>query len=321
MSIHKIVVPTPFPVGPVNLYLCEGDALTLIDTGPNTDEAYDTIAQGLREHGYAIRDLKRIIITHTHPDHFGLTHQLVKESDATVWTHPFNSEWFNDLPNAIERRSHFTLDLFKQAGVSPPIIEAMRQFSPMLAQLYAAVPVSHWLNVGDVIELDNAGWQVVFTPGHAGGHSSLYQPDTQQMIMGDHLLKHISSNALVEAPTEGEPRVKALAQYIEALQRVAELDVRIAYTGHGEDIHDHRALIAERLKFHESRFDHIENLLRKGEHTLYQLVRAMFPRLRDFDLFLGLSEVLGHLDIMQARGRVVEEPRNGHVVYKVIGNS
>ncbi|MBI3734804.1 MAG: MBL fold metallo-hydrolase [Chloroflexi bacterium] len=316
MTLHKIVIPTSFPIGPVNVYLVEGDPLTLIDTGPRTDEALQTLEQGVAALGYALGDIRRIIITHTHPDHFGLVRQLVERSGASIWTHPFNADWFNNLALAVQRRGEFTLQLFKQSGVPDALIDMMRQMSPVMGQFFEEAPTDHWLDDGDTLEMDGALWQTVFTPGHAGGHIALYQPQTQQMVVGDHLLKYISSNPLIEAPhAPGLPRAKALVQYLDSLKKVAALDVAVAYPGHGDNINDHRLLIAERISFHEQRAERIAALLDQGERTAYQLVQEMFPRLADFDIFLGLSEVIGHLDILQLQGRVIEAPRNGHLVY------
>ncbi len=316
MTIHKITLPTPFPIGPVNVYLVEGESLTLIDVGPNTEEAFATLQQGLSERGYTWRDIQRVIITHTHPDHFGLVRRVVERSSATVWTHPYNGDWFNDLDSAMMRRGLFTMQVFQQSGVPARITEAMAQSAPRMGRMFEATPVNHWLAEGDTLEMGGATWQVLHTPGHASGHISLYQPESQQMIVGDHLLKHISSNPLLEAPrVYGEPREKSLVQYMDSMKRVAAMDVREGYPGHGENISDHRALIAERLQFHAERLKHIESLLDGGERTAYQLMQKLFPRLKDFDIFLGISEVIGHLDILQMQGRVVEVSRNGHLTY------
>jgi glyoxylase-like metal-dependent hydrolase (beta-lactamase superfamily II) len=62
--IHCLPIPTPFAVGRVNCYLIEDDPLTLVDTGPNSGKALDALERALREHGRAIEDLERIVITH-----------------------------------------------------------------------------------------------------------------------------------------------------------------------------------------------------------------------------------------------------------------
>ncbi len=72
MKIHRISVPTPFYVGPVNVYLIEEDPLTLIDAGPRDDASLEGLRSGLNQLGYKLSDIKRIIISHAHADHYGL---------------------------------------------------------------------------------------------------------------------------------------------------------------------------------------------------------------------------------------------------------
>ncbi|MBL8187943.1 MAG: MBL fold metallo-hydrolase, partial [Acidobacteria bacterium] len=69
MRIEKLVIPTPFPVGPINIYLVVEDPLTLVDTGPKTEEALAALRQQLHQLGFAIKDIQRVILTHTHEDH------------------------------------------------------------------------------------------------------------------------------------------------------------------------------------------------------------------------------------------------------------
>jgi len=89
MRIEKLVLPTPFPVGPINVYLIVDEPITLVDTGPKTDEAIAALRAGLSRLGFAFSDIGRIILTHTHEDHCGLAAMLQRESGARVYVH----EW------------------------------------------------------------------------------------------------------------------------------------------------------------------------------------------------------------------------------------
>jgi glyoxylase-like metal-dependent hydrolase (beta-lactamase superfamily II) len=85
--LHTIPLPTPFPVGPVNVYLAEGEPLTLVDAGPRYDPAREALEVALAGHGYRVADLRRIVLTHAHPDHCGLAAELARVSGAEVLTH------------------------------------------------------------------------------------------------------------------------------------------------------------------------------------------------------------------------------------------
>src|ERR1700730_1129489 len=94
--LHCLSLPTPFPVGPVNAYLIEGDPLTLIDTGPKADVSRQALETALASLGYRVEDLRRVIITHHHVDHCGLAAEIVRRSGAALWTHPYNVPWLAD---------------------------------------------------------------------------------------------------------------------------------------------------------------------------------------------------------------------------------
>jgi hypothetical protein len=69
--LARVGITTPFTVRPVNTYLLIGDAPTLIDTGPRTKEAWETLVSGLAGYGLAPRDLRQGFIIHSRPYHYG----------------------------------------------------------------------------------------------------------------------------------------------------------------------------------------------------------------------------------------------------------
>ncbi|MFN7928514.1 MAG: MBL fold metallo-hydrolase [Blastocatellia bacterium] len=96
MQIEKLVIPTPFPVGPINIYLLVDDPLTLVDTGPKTDAAKEALTTQLHNLGFRITDIQRIILTHTHEDHCGLASWLQQQCGAPVYVHEWEQENLTD---------------------------------------------------------------------------------------------------------------------------------------------------------------------------------------------------------------------------------
>jgi glyoxylase-like metal-dependent hydrolase (beta-lactamase superfamily II) len=92
-GIQRITLPTPFPIGPVNVYLVESESLTLVDAGPKTDEAWESLKQQLRVRGYSPSNIEQVVLTHHHIDHVGLLDFLRENGDIRVIGHPRNRPW------------------------------------------------------------------------------------------------------------------------------------------------------------------------------------------------------------------------------------
>jgi hypothetical protein len=99
------------------------------------------------------------------------------------------------------------------------------------------------------------------------------------------------------------------------MEKTAEIPLRMALPAHGEPIYDVRALVDARQAFHRSRLDHIEQQLGCCASTAFELCNILFPTLKSFDIFLGLSEVIGHLDVLQVQGRVRTQVTDGIIRY------
>lgn len=319
--LHCIPVPTPFPVGPVNLYLAEGDALTLFDTGPRFDPARQALEDGLSALGYRLSDLRRIFLSHAHGDHYGLAAELAETSGAEVLTHPLNFPEMSDYLDERTRRLAFYITLMKQAGVPLELLLSFGRARQGYGPFAQAVQPSGTLEDGATVRLGDEDWQVLHTPGHTGGLICLYQTQRQLLLSSDHLLRDISSNPIVEPPErKGARRPRRLMDYLTQLRRVAQLPVEQALPGHGPVILDHRSLIADRLAFHEERARHILAGLRDEPRTAYQISVLLYPDLDPMNRFLAISEVVGHLDWLRARGEV-RSTRKGQMRWYVCNDT
>ncbi len=311
--LDVLPIPTPFPVGPVNVYLArEDDGLTLIDGGPRFAPAQEALRGALAERGYRPSDVRRVILTHAHSDHCGLAGELAEESGAEVLTHPVNFSLLADYAEERERWLAFYVALMQEAGMPPDQIVQVDRLRRGMSQYMAPVRPTGALEEGSALYLGDEEWRVLHTPGHSGGLICLYQPQRQLLISSDHLLRDISSNPIVEPPEqEGRERPRRLAEYLSQLQRVAELPIGLALPGHGPLIPDVRDLVARRLAFHDGRARQIAHLLQNGARTAYDLTLSLFPRLDPVNRFLAVSEVIGHLEVLELRGEVVSVVEEG----------
>lgn len=315
-NLHPIAIPTPFLVGPVNVYLLDGPEPALVDAGPNTQEAWGALLRGLTQYNRDLGDIRHLVITHAHPDHFGLAARIAAESGARVYSHRHNVERLAAAQPAMRRQDDWMTRLLQEAGVPSQQLQDMRQDFDNSAQYSLPVTVDVALHDKDLLTLGQENWEVVHTPGHARGHICLFHRASGRLLSGDHLIRNISSNPIVEPPLPGETeRPHTLSEYIRSLHRVASMNVAVAYPGHGGPITDTRGLVARRLEFHRNRAGQIAAIVAESPKTPYQIAQTLFPTLRGMNLFLAVSETIGHLDILEEEGRVRCQREDSTLIY------
>ncbi|WP_091586146.1 hypothetical protein [Alteribacillus bidgolensis] len=148
-----------------------------------------------------------------------------------------------------------------------------------------------------------SGWKIIEMPGHAKTHVSMLREEDGCFIGGDHILGHVSSNAIIEAPYPGEKnRSRSLLQYREALEKCTHLPIDKVHPGHGETVINVNDLINSRLKDQEARAEQLLNLLKKhGTKDCYQICALFFKEVVDIQPDLTMSEILGHLDLLEEK--------------------
>jgi len=318
-GIQLLAVPTPFPVGPVNVYLLEGQPLTLLDVGPRTPEAMAALNAELRALGHSLSEIEQVVITHAHHDHFGQARDVIEASEATLLSYHENRYPLEHFETWWEQRIDFVADLMLEEGAPPDSlgeIEVIRGFAQYAASVSPVQPL------GDNDELPMGGrvWRALHTPGHARGQLCFYDEQEKLLISGDHLLRDITANPVLETPRPGmTERPRSLPDYIASLKRIRELEVEMVLPGHGESVYDHRALVDEILMHHQVRGALILQLLRDRDHTVYELGVALFGgQLPGVELFLVMSEIIGHLDVLDLQGKVGRLERDGRAVWTAI---
>jgi glyoxylase-like metal-dependent hydrolase (beta-lactamase superfamily II) len=315
-GLYQIVIPTPFKVGPVNCYVSIMTPITLIDTGPKWDDGRAALRAELAALDLRLEDVQRIVITHAHADHYGLASEIAQASGAEVWTQRHNRLLLESYEIIRAQRDEFYLQLMAEVGV--PAEQRQRVIDGRRGgNRYAeAVKVDRVLEEGDEIALADRTWPVYHTPGHAGGLICLFDPQSRVLLSNDHLLRDTSSNPIVEPDPDGGSRPHRLVQYIHHMQRMADLEPSVAWTGHGHEIHDVHKTVRQRLHFHERRAQRMLELIGGEERSAYQIAEPLFGRLDGMDSFLALSETIGHLDWLEEQGRIEAVPRDGVIYWR-----
>lgn len=314
MKIEKIVVPTPFLVGPVNVYIIKGDSLTLVDTGPNSDQAKEVLKDSLKKLGYFPEDIEQVIVTHHHPDHVGLVEDLF--SHAKLIGHNKCDPWLRKDRSFIAFIENYFYSFFQQHAVPKGLIEKMVKVNRYFLGFTGRRGLDVVVKEGDVID-GLPGWKVIETPGHAQSHISLYYEADRLLIGGDHIISHISSNAIIEPPYDDEEeRPLTLLQYRQALKKCLDLNPRKVYSGHGEAIEDLKGLLDIRFKEHEDKANRLKSIIPEEGITSFELCKLYFPHIYLKEPMLTMSEIIGHLDLLEERGSVKTIVKNGIIFYE-----
>jgi glyoxylase-like metal-dependent hydrolase (beta-lactamase superfamily II) len=319
-GVHRMPVPTPFAVGKVNAYLIEDDPLTLVDGGPNYGRGLDVLSESIAAHGHSIEDIGLILLTHNHADHIGLAEILVEHSGAEVAALGAATGRLANYVAEAEAEDEFAVELMLRSGIPEEIALALRSVSSTFRGWGAPVQITRPLADGDVVELAGRKLEVLFRPGHSVMDTVFWDAERQFGFVGDHLLPHISSNPLISRPLDGSPgRTRSLTAYLDSMAKTRELpDGSLLFGGHGEPIDDHRALIDTRFASTERRKEKLLRLLAEGPRSGYELAQSMWGNIAVTQAFLTLSEVIGHMDLLEDEGRVREADDGAVIRYEAV---
>jgi glyoxylase-like metal-dependent hydrolase (beta-lactamase superfamily II) len=314
-GVHQMPIETPFAVGTVNTYLIEGHPLTLVDCGPNTATALGEVERQLAEAGHGVSDLELIFVTHQHLDHAGLAGVLAQRAGAELVCldrfAPVLADW-EGFSAASDEDAHA---LMIRHGVEAHVADALWSVATITRGFGASAHADRTVAPGDHLTLGDRRFEVHYRPGHSATDTVLFDPADGVALLGDHLLARVSSNALVSGQLDAAPgrRPEPLLAYRRSLRQTRELDITLGLAGHGRAITAHRALIDDRIASQDQRAERFYALLADGPRSAHEIATATWGRVAVTQAFLTLSEVLGHLGLLLADGRVVEDP-SGEVV-------
>lgn len=298
-------LPTPFPVGAVNCYLLPESPVTLVDPGMMWDDTPRLIEEFLASAGRRVEDVELVVVTHGHPDHFGAAGWVARRAGAPIVC---GRDEGTKLVEGYRSGSFRLSDFAARLGMPDEIVASLPGF------LELVLPMIHEVHDDDLILLDDlaslrAGgrtWAVQVTPGHAVGHVSLHDTETGTLLAGDHLLARITPNPMMEPDAESDlGRRRSLVEYLDSIERFVALDPQIALPGHGPAFTDVSSWALAVRSHHESRASQILDVVRQlGEPTAFDLSSTLFPTIEGFSHMLGISEVVGHLDLLADAGAV-----------------
>ena len=239
-------------------------------------------------------------MTHGHPDHFGAAGWIAANSDAVVVAGRAEAP---KLLGGFDR-THLG-GMVADLGIPDEVRASFSSVWDVVRGMTHPIdPDRLWLvDDGDTLNAGGRTWQAHVTPGHAVGHLSLYDPTDRTLLSGDHLLACITPNPVLEPDTDTpHGRRRSLVEYLDSLERFCRMDPISVLPGHGPAFTDVPTLATAMRTHHGERADDILRIIETaGEPTPFDLVGHLFPQLTGFSIMLGISEIVGHLDLLERR--------------------
>ena len=324
-QIHAVAVPQDWPsrTGPTWCYVFSEEGVNLIDAG--AQGSYTELEDGLGVAGYSVRDIDRVIVTHSHLDHDGATPRVVDSAGAELWAHTMYAALVGQNPRLIQdRRSspiHTEMERVIFAsfeGRTSPYVERSLRYADSRKGLGVDRRIEGGERVGEM--------RFLYTPGHSPDELCVTLDGL--VFTGDHVLPEITphptpkaafaNHVLGSIPPGFEDSSKSfgLETYMRSLKTVLDLgpDVavlpahRLFNRGRFNLVTADRA--KEVIEHHSERMDRI--LRRIGPHpdSLESVTRGEFShrKLQDGNLFMALSEVVAHVELLQDFGDIELTP-------------
>lgn len=323
----------------MQIYIIEGDPVTLIDTGVARPDSRRALEAALDQLGLGLDEIRRVVLTHHHTDHMGQVQTLRDAgADLELWVHEQDAEDVEQYSMERDERIDPGNELFREYGVPEALLQAqaehIRRWLAHETELCEATRVDRRLLGGDRVPFKDFELEVIHAPGHTAGHVLLHEARTGTLITGDHLMGRAvpftESHFLPGVPEPADrlrrrPRFRGLPAYLDSLRELRARSFHLMLPAHGGLIHRTARAIDEALLFYEVRIQRVERALTKaatgGFASAWEVWQVLFPKLDPVaQMRTRMVMVIGALDELEATGRVSAERRgDGALVFASCG--
>jgi glyoxylase-like metal-dependent hydrolase (beta-lactamase superfamily II) len=323
-DVHLLRLPlSGSPLKWINGYLLKADdGWVLVDCGWNLPEILEALTAQLGEIGVQLGDVRTLVITHFHPDHYGLAGTLVGLTRARMLMHRldwlFVRSELADFDAAIERLDEW----LRRNGAPAELLGDEQRRAHDAFRRYTVHPPDLEVEDGYRFGVGRHELRVVWTPGHTGGHICLHDAERQILLSGDHVLDPISPNVSLNREHLGNP----LGDYLRSLRKVGELGADLVLPAHGEPFRGLGRRVRELLEHHDEREQEVLEALARDARTAGEVAYALsWTRRRRplVELQLGqqrmaVTETLAHLEELSSRGLVRRYQSDGLRCYAAL---
>jgi glyoxylase-like metal-dependent hydrolase (beta-lactamase superfamily II) len=303
-GVFWLRMPLPFQLDHINLWLLrDGDGWTIVDTGFANDDVRNLWRQVIAGLDGPVR---RLIVTHFHPDHLGLASWLMNETGAPLWMTTGEFLTAHAVWNEVGGHgARFMAAQFRQHGLDPERAAKFENRGSGYRIVVPGVPdYYHRLKADDTVAVDGKNWRILIGHGHSPEHMALYCAELGVLISGDMLLPKISTNISVFAAT---PEADSLGWFLESLAELArEMPAgTLVLPSHGLPFSGVQARVEALRAHHEDRLRALEETCEHAPQSAAGLLETLFQRALDtHQTMFAMGEAIAHLNHLEQAGRL-----------------
>jgi glyoxylase-like metal-dependent hydrolase (beta-lactamase superfamily II) len=301
-GIHEIRLSIPWEEEVVNCFLfSDGARVDLLDCGIQTDASVATVMAAIREVGGPDAKLRRLVITHIHPDHFGAAGAIKEATGAELYMHRLEVPMVHPRYLELEHLIAEVGQNLRLNGVPESDVSMLENASRAMREFVRPGEPDVQLDGAETLELGGRRLRVEWTPGHSPGHVCLFDLDAKILFAGDQILPDISTNISLHPQSTPNP----LGDFLDSLDRLLALGPTLVLPSHGRPFTDAAGRVAQLHAHHQRRLDQIEGIVGEEPMTGWEVsFRVWGERKHIWDKRAALQEGLAHLQLLAVQQRV-----------------
>ncbi len=307
-------IPVPIPNNPLRYVLVyalelDGGGVALVDAGWNTEEAWSALGDGLATAGGSMSDVRAVMVTHIHPDHYGLAGRVREASGAWIGLHPADAVMlearYGNTDELVATMTHFLAESGVPADKLPDLAVSSMAVKSMVTM---AVP-DVLFEDGKAIDLPGWPLRTIWTPGHSPGHVCFYSDERRLLISGDHVLPRITPNISAHSQQVANP----LGDFLESLAKLMDVPAEEVLPAHEYRFANLQSRLEELVAHHADRLHEIEQVVSEypgssaWEITLRLHWSRPWDEIQDFMQRQANGETVAHCILLELEDRIRRE--------------
>lgn len=306
-GVWATAIPFPSPLAYSYSYaLRYPDGIVVVDLGWDSDEAWHAFLAGLSRAGAGLDEVMGVVVTHAHPDHYGLAPRIREQTSAWMGAHPDERAQIRvDAEERRARRADIT-GWLQECGV-PELL--LVELEGELGALDGVMPtIQPDVELADGVPVPGTGGALVpvHTPGHTAGHLCFHERERNLLLTGDHVLPKVTPNVARRPGSDPDP----LRDFLASLGRLHGIaDSAVVLPGHEWPFDRLSSRVDVLLRHHRERLAEIEHAVVRGCDTVWKVAEAV-SWAREFSAFTprslrsALGETAAHLVRLGEEGRI-----------------